>query len=222
MKRTHKEISRIKTVRVTTRTYRHSCTAECFKRRHRPQPNDLHKISLGHVYQSSDGQAYIKWGNKEWLPVAGMTFGSSADGGLMRVFQPACSLHIHSRGGSTLSRAITRKEIGVNESYHAREAAKKLKRKGHNLRAAQDYVSGKVREVIPPAPRHRRGPSNAGRGAPGRPRTPQGEEVTALLSKGMGEAAAVRQMMTWYKQRGLRSDRNSIKKLVHRWFRRKK
>jgi len=196
--------------------------SECFESSIKSEPKSLNKVSLGYVYQSSDGHIYIKQGKDEWLPVVGMSFGYSPERRLIKIFDPAVQLHIHSAGGKTITKATTQQKIKVDESYHAQEAAKKLKQKGRGRKAAQEYVSHKVAELIPRAPKYRRSPKGTGHGAPGTPRTPQGEEVVTLRNSGIPEEDAVNSMIDWYKQRGLRSKGKSIEKLVHRWYHPKK
>src|SRR4028119_1132503 len=148
-----KESSRIKTVKETMKVHEHKCTSECFRPVCRPMPPDLRRVSLGYVYMSSDGGFYTRWGTNDWLPVEGMKFGYSRDGKLVKVFKPTVQLHIHSPGGITIAKAVTRKEIRLDEEYHAQEAAKKLKRKGHTIKEAQIFLDAAAAKVIRHAPK---------------------------------------------------------------------
>lgn len=215
-----KESSRVKTVKETTKVHEHKCTPECFKPVRSPTPPGLRRVSLGYVYVSSDGGFYMKWGKGEWLPVEGMEF-LHGPGGVLRMFRPTVQLHIHSPGGRTIAKAVTRKEVRPGEEYHAREAAKKLKRKGRKLREAQNFLDAEAAKVIRHAPKKRKPPKGTGRGAPGQPRSPFSKEVVRLHAAGVPESAAVEQMIVWLKERGepvtpLRRD--NIRKRVRRGF----
>lgn len=215
-----KESSRLKTVQIITRTFEHQCAPECFKKSHKPKPKGLRKLSLGYVYQSSDGRFYIPWGDDDWLPVDRMTFGYLA--GTRRVvmmFEPAVQLHIHSPGGKTVGKETIQKNYKVDESYHTQLAAKMRQKKGDNLRATQGYLAAEAKKIIDPAPRHRRTLKGNGHGAPGRPRTEQGGKVVALFGANISEEVAIDHMIDWYAQRELRASKEGIKKLVRRWYR---
>lgn len=216
-----KESSRIKTVKETTKVHEHKCTPECFKPVRRPTPPGLRRVSLGYVYMSSDGGFYTKWGKDDWLPVEGMDFCYRLDGKLVRMFRPTIQLHIHSPGGRTIAKAVTRKEIRPDEEYHAHEAAKKLKRKGRRLKEAQNFLDSAAAKVIRHAPKKRTPPKGTGRGAPGLPRSAFSKEVVRLRETGLNEDAVVERMIIWLREHGQPATplhRTSIRKRVHRWF----
>jgi hypothetical protein len=216
-----KESISIKTVKETTKVYEHKCTPECFQPVHSPTPPDLRRVSLGYVYMSSDGGFYTKWGKGEWLPVEGMDFCYGPGGRMMRIFKPTVQLHIHSPGGRTMAKAVTRKQIRPGEEYYAQEAAKKLKRKGHKLKEAQNFLGAEAAKIIHHAPKKRTPPKGTGRGAAGLPRSPFSKEVVRLREAGMSEGAVVEQMIIWLRERGQPSTplhRSSVRKRVHRWF----
>lgn len=216
-----KESSRIKTVKETTKIHEHKCTPECFRPVRRPIPPGLRRVSLGYVYMSSDGGFYTKWGKDDWLPVEGMDFGYRLDGKLVRVFKPTVQLHIHSPGGRTMAKAVTRKEIRPDEEYLAQEAAKKLKRKGRKLKEAQNFLDAAASKVIRRAPKKRTPPKGTGRGAPGLPRSAFSKEVVRLREIGLKEGAIVERMIAWLRERGQSTTplhRANIRKRVHRWF----
>jgi len=215
-----KESSRIKTVKETTKVHEHKCTPECFRPVRRPTPPGLRRVSLGHVYVSSDGGFYMKWGKDEWLPVEGMDF-LHGHGGVLRMFRPTVQLHIHSPGGRTMAKAVTQKEVRPDEGYHAQEAAKKLKRKGRGLKEAQNFLDSEAAKVIQYAPKRRKSPKGTGRGAPGQPRSPFSKEVVRLREAGMRESAVVEQMTVWLRESGQPATplhRDSIRRRVHRVF----
>lgn len=216
-----KERSSIKTIKETTKVYEHNCTPECFRQVHRPTPPGLRRVSLGYVYMSSDGGFYTKWGKGEWLPVEGMDFCYGSGGGMMRMFKPTVQLHIHSPGGRTIAKAVTRKQIRPGEEYYAQEAAKKLKRKGRKLKEAQNFLGAEAAKVIHHAPKKRTTPKGTGRGAAGLPRSPFSKEVVSLREAGMSESAVVEQMITWLREHGQPATplhRSGVRKRVHRWF----
>lgn len=215
-----KESSRIKTVKETTKVREHKCTPECFKPVRRPTPPGLRRVSLGYVYMSTDGGFYMKWGKDDWLPVEGMDFLHGPDG-LLRMFKPTVQLHIHSPGGRTVAKAVTRKEVRPDEEHHVREAAKKLKRKGRNLKEAQSYLGAEAAKVIRRAPKKRKPAKGTGRGAPGQPRSPFSKEVVRLRDAGIPESTVVERMTAWLRENGQHITplhRDGIRKRVRRWF----
>jgi hypothetical protein len=216
-----KESTRFKTVKETTRVYEHKCTPKCFHHIRRPTPPGLRRVSLGYIYMSSDGRFYMKWGKDDWLPVEGVDFGRRMDGTLVKWFRPTVQLHIHSPGGRTIAKAVTRKDIRPGEEYHAREAAKKLKRKGRKLKEAQNFLGAEVAKVISHAPKKRTPQKGTGRGAAGMPRSEFSKEVVSLRESGMSEGEAVEKMIIWLRERGQPATplhRTGIRKRVHRWF----
>ena len=137
------------------------------------------------------------------------------------MFKPTVQLHIHSPGGRTIAKAVTRKEIRPDEEYHAREAAKKLKRKGHKLKEAQMFLDAEAKKVIRLAPKKRKPLKGTGRGAPGQPRSSFSKEVVSLRDAGMLEGAVVERMTAWLRKHGQPATplhRDVIKRRVHRWF----
>lgn len=98
---------RIKTVKITTKTAEHRCTAECFEPRRQPAPKGLEIISFGEIYQDDEGKFYREWGDGEWLEVTGVTFLSRSDGELGIMFHPKHQLHIHSPRGRTVAQTTT-------------------------------------------------------------------------------------------------------------------
>jgi hypothetical protein len=216
-----KEGSRFKTVKETTKVYLHKCTPDCFRPAHKPPPPGLRRVSLGYVYMSSDGGFYTPWGKDDWLPVDGMNFFQGPGGRLLRMFNPTVELHIHSPGGRTVAKAVTRKDVRADEEYHAREAAKKLKRKGHKLKEAQNFLGAQAAKEISHAPKRRPQPAGVGRGAPGRPRGPFSKEVVRLRDAGVTEKEIVERMLTWLREQGQPGSprhRASIRKRVRRWL----
>jgi hypothetical protein len=162
----------------------------------------------------------MKWGKGEWLPVEGMEF-LHGPSGMLRMFRPTVQLHIHSPGGRTIAKAVTRKEVRPGEEYHAREAAKKLKRKGRKLKEAQNFLDAEAAKVIRHAPKKRKPPKGTGRGAPGQPRSPFSKEVVRLHDAGVPESTVVEQMIVWLKARGepvTPLQRDNIRKRVRRGF----
>jgi hypothetical protein len=111
------------------------------------------------------------------------------------MFEPAIQLHIHSPGGRTYAKAVKKKEIKVDEAFHAREAAKKLKRKVSNSREAQNYLDAEAARIIPHAPKSRKRPEGIGRGAPGEPRSDFSREVIRLFNEDVSEKRAVQVML---------------------------
>ncbi len=87
---------------------------------------------------------------------------------MVKVFKPTVQLHIRSPGGRTVAKAVTGKEIRPDEEYHAREAAKKLKRKGRKLKEAQRFLDAEAAKIIQHAPKKRKAPKGTGRGVSGR------------------------------------------------------
>jgi hypothetical protein len=216
-----KESSRVKTVKETTKIYEHKCTSECFKPLRNPTPIGLRRVSLGYVYMSSDSGFYTKWGDDEWLPVDGMDFGYRLDGKLIKIFKPTVQLHIHSPGGRTIAKAVTRKEIRPDEKYYAQEAAKKRMRKGDNLKNTQKFLDAEAAKIIPYAPKKRQPPKGTGRGAPGQPRSAFSKRVVSLRDSNTPEHKVVEQMVIWLRDQGQSVTplaRSSIRKRVHRWF----
>ena len=212
---------KIKHVEETTKTYEHKCTPACFKQHRRPTPPDLRRVSLGYVYVSSDGGIYAKWKDDEWLPIEGMDFGYMHGGQLVRMFKPSVQLYIHSPGGRTIAKEVKQKEIRPDERYHAREAAKKRKRKGDNLKETQRFLDAEAAKEIPHAPKKRKPPKGTGKGAPGQPRSPFSKRVVSLRDAGTPEHKVVEQMIPWVREQGqpvTPRDRAGIKKRVHRWF----
>jgi hypothetical protein len=216
------ESSEIKTVKETTKIYEHRCGPECFNPPPKRTPPDLRKVSLGYVYQSSNGSYYTNLDDGDWLPVVGMSFGRRLDGKLVRIFEPAVQLHIHSPGGRTVAKAVAQKEFRPDESYHAQEAAKKRQRKGDNLRDTQRFLGAEAAKVVPHALKKRTPLKGTGRGAPGRPRGPFSKKVVSLRNAGVPEGEVVERMITWLREQGRPAtplQRGSIRKRVRRWFR---
>jgi hypothetical protein len=148
-------------------------------------------------------------------------FGYRLDGTLVKWFRPTVQLHIHSPGGRTIAKAVTRKDIRPSEEYHAQEAAKKLKRKGRKLKEAQSFLGTEAAKVIHHAPKKRTPSKGTGRGAAGQPRSGFSKEVVTLRNAGMSEGAVVDRMMVWLREQGQPAtplERGSIRKRVHRWF----
>lgn len=215
------ERSRIKFVEETTKTYEHKCTAECFQRRPKPTPPDLRRVSLGYIYKSSNGGFYIKMDDGDWLPVDGMDFGQKTNGTLFKIFHPTVQLYIHSPGGRTIAKSVTRRGIRPDEGYHAQEAAKKRMRKGDNLKDTQRFLDAEAVKVVPYAPKKRKPPKGTGRGAPGQPRSPFSKKVVSLRNEGRLEHQVVNEMIIWLREQGQSvtpPQRSSIRKRVHRWF----
>lgn len=216
-----RESSTIKTIKETTKVYEHKCTPECFHPVRRPPPPGLRRVSLGYVYMSSDGGFYTRWGKDQWLPVEGMDFCYGPGGGMMRMFKPTVQLHIHSPGGRTTAKDITRTQVRPGEEYYAQEAAKKLKRKGRKLKEAQNFLGAEAAKVIRHAPKKRTPPKGTGRGAAGQPRSLFSKEVVRLREMGMSEGEVVERIIVWLRKHGQPATplhRSSIKKRVHRWF----
>lgn len=214
---TGKKKTRVKIVKETAEFSVHQCGPACLNPPPRPTPKNLRKISLGYIYNSDEG-FFIKWGKDDWLPVEGVTFCRTTDGRLVKMFEPAIQLHIHSPGGKTYAKAVQEKEIKVDEAFHAREAARKLKRKVSSLREAQNYLDAEAARIIPHAPKSRRQPKGVGRGAPGEPRSDFSREVVRLFNEGVGEENAVRMMLEWIKRHENSPHKTSVKKLVRRWY----
>lgn len=212
---------KIKTVEETTKIYEHKCTPACFRPRRKRTPPGLRRVSLGYIYMSSDGKFYTKWGKGEWLSVDGMDFGYKTNGEMIRIFNPAVQLHIHSPGGRTIAKAVEEKEIDADEEYHALEVAKKRACKGDKLLDIQRYFGAEARKVKDYAPKKRKPPKGTGKGAPGQPRKAFSKKVVSLRDAGMPESEIIEQMMRWLREQGERitpRDRSNIKKRVHRWF----
>ena len=214
---TGKPKTRVKVIKETTEFSEHRCTKDCLSSPPRPMPKNLRRISLGYIYDSDEGY-FIKWGKNDWLQVVGLTFAGASGGRLVKMFEPAFQMHIHSPGGRTIARATKEKEIRANESFFAQEAAKKKKRKGYNLRQTQNYLGAEAAKVISHAPKKRRKPKGVGRGAPGRPRSEFSKKVVSLFNEGRTEPAAVGLMTQWCKEQMPAPQESSVKKLVHRWY----
>lgn len=215
---------KIKTVKVTTKMIEHRCSDECFKPRHKPAPKGLRKVNLGFVYQDKEGKVYIKWKDDNWLQVKGLKFCYRTDGKLIKMFEPAEQMHIHSRGGRTVGNIVRKRDIRVNVDYHAKEAVKKLKRKGSNRKDAQRYFNSKVAEDIPKAPKHKKA-KGMGRGAPGVPRDKTGtaQEIIRLINERKTQQQVFNEVIDWRKAQTpplpvAGPHQTNIKRLIHRWW----
>lgn len=207
-------------VKETTNLYEHKCTSACFKPLRKSMPPDLHRVSLGYVYMSSDGSFYTKWGDGEWLSVDGMEFLYGGDGKFLRMFNPTVQLHIHSPGGKTIAKAVTQKKINPEAEYYAQEAAKKRMRKGDNLKEAQRFLGVEATKVIPYAPKKRK-LRGSGRGAPGQPRSLFSKQVVNLRDSGTPEREVVERVVNWLREQGesvTPLQRRVVRKRVHYWF----
>src|SRR5262249_23531435 len=193
---------KVKVVRETIKISEHRCTGECFRPTRAGVPKGMRRVNLGHVYVSPNGTVYSNM-DGDWLPVEGITFGSTSDGRLLRILQPAVQIHIHSPGGRTIAKASTYRNLKADESYLAQEVARKLKRDGHSLRDAQNYLRAEARKVIPPAPKRRSLPKGSGRGAPGVPRSALGSRILDLMAKGKPEHKTLREVLEWRRDKGL-------------------
>jgi hypothetical protein len=209
--------TRNKTVRETTEFSEHRCGPACLNPPPRPTPKNLRRVSLGYIYNSDEG-FFVKRGKNDWLPVVGLTFCGTPDGRLVKMFEPAIQLHIHSPGGRTYAKAVKEKEIKVDEVFHAREAARKLKPKVSNLREAQNFLDAEVARIIPHAPKSRKQPKGTGRGAPGEPRSDFSRAVIRLFNEDVAEKNAVQMMLEWIKNHENSPHKTSVRKLVRRWY----
>lgn len=212
-----------KVVKITTEKAVHVCTEDCFKARKRPKPAGLRRMTMGDIYYDHDGRCYKEWGPGEWMEVTGLTF-AIGPGGLHLLFEPKEQLHIHERGGRTIEVTTTRSDARVGADYHAREAAKKLKRQNFTLKDAREYLGAEASEVIPKAPK-RRIRKNVGRGAPGIPRTALGRQVVKLIREGKSRLETFDETILWARNQGERiagPHQRRIKKQVDRWWKKKK
>jgi hypothetical protein len=71
------------------------------------------------------------------------------------MFEPAIQLHIHSPGGRTYAKAVKEKEI-KGMSFPRARSREELKRKGSNLREAQNLLDAEAARIIPRAPKSRK------------------------------------------------------------------
>jgi hypothetical protein len=215
--------SRIKTVRETTETIEHKCTAACFRpERRRPKPKNLHKVDLGYVYVAPDGKCYSKRGFGNWMQVLGLTFAWTIEGFTL-MWEPAEQLHIHSPGGRTIGKYVDEKEIRPDENYHFAQAAKKARQKGRKLVETERSYGAVAKRIIGVAPKRSRVPKGTGRGAPGMPRSPFSKEVVRLKNEGVPEGHAVEAMVKWSTDHGhliAGPFKTSIKQRTRRWYRR--
>ena len=196
------QTSKLKMVKETTTFHEHKCTADCFKPRRKRNPPNLRRVSLGYIYMSSDGRFYCPWGDEEWLSVEGVDFLRRQDGELIRMFRPVKQLHIHSRGGRTISKVVTRTQAKPGADYFAQQAAKKLRSQGASRRDTNFFLAREVGKIIPRAPKRRQRIKGTGRGAPGKPRSPFSKQVVALRENGIAEVDIVDKMMSWLRSIG--------------------
>lgn len=213
-----------KTVDIVTEQSEHLCTDDCFEPREKIKPRGLKKIPLGYVYQDNKGRFFQEFGEGEWLEVTGLLF-SIASGGACLIFEPKEQLHIHSRGGKTVARTTSQRNSEADYDYYSSEAAKKLKKKGLNLRNSLEKIASKVKEEIPKAPKKRKPVKGTGHGAAGVPRTPLTEEVVRLIGAGKSKTQVLNEMLQWAVNNSISvagPHKNNIKKLVDYWWTKKK
>lgn len=213
-----------KTVDIITEQTEHICTDECFKPRKKIKPRGLRKIHLGYVYQDRKGRFFQKLGDGDWLEVKGLTF-SVFSGGACLLFEPKQQLHIHSRGGKTITQTTRQRNSEADYDYYSSKAAKKLKEQGLNLKKSLEKIASKVKEEIPKAPKKKKPIKGTGHGAAGIPRTQLTAEIARLIDDGKSKVQVLNETLQWARNNLINVSgphKNSIKKKVDYWWIKKK